>query len=133
MYLNKYKSEEMGQSMNYRKLGMLLSGLLVVGVLTACGGNDKEETDITPENIVQDEEKTDDILKEEGITAGQVYLEKESDMMVTTMVADSEVDEEKIKELAEKYAEELKKEYPDKKVNVQAVKDGKNIANVIKE
>lgn len=137
--------------MKYRKLGMILTGLLVAGTLVACSGNDTEKKSDSGTKVeeseetedeekaedsenaepVQDEKKTEDLLTEEGITAGQVYTQ--GDTVVTTMIADSEANEEKVKELAEKYAEELKKEYPDMKVNVQAVKDGENIANIIKE
>lgn len=38
-----------------------------------------------------------------------------------------------INKLAEKYAKDLEKTYKDLNVNVQAVKNGENVANIVKE
>ena len=54
-------------------------------------------------------------------------------MAIGTLILDKKVSNKDAKKLAEKYAEELKDEYKDLKVNVQAVRDGKNVANITKE
>lgn len=43
---------------------------------------------------------------------------------------DKKASDTEAKKLAEKYAKELKEEYKDMKVNVQAVRGGKNVANI---
>ncbi len=84
----------------------------------------EEETPSTTE----DSELTGAILEEEGVLGGQVYVD--GDMAIGTMMMDDTLTEEEINELAERYAEEIKAEYADKTVNVQAVQDGENVANV---
>lgn len=86
--------------------------------------NAKKETP----NANQDTKKTEQLKKEKQISNGQVYIENK--VVVATMVIKDNVSEADAKALAEKYAKELKAEHKDMQVNVQAVQNGKNIANV---
>lgn len=78
--------------------------------------------------VNQDTKKTEELRKEKGISNGQVYIQ--NNVVVATMLIKDGVTEADAKALAEKYAKELKAEHKDMKVNVQAVLNGKNIANI---
>lgn len=78
--------------------------------------------------VQQDAKKTEQLKKEKQVFDGQVYLQ--GDSVIATMVIKDDVSESDAKALADKYAKELKKAYKDKKINVQAVQKGKNIANI---
>lgn len=117
-----------------------LSLLLVAG----CSNNEepkqeqKQVTKDTKKNentqkaeVKQDKDLTKKVKEEEGVIEGQIYMQ--DDTAVGTLILDKKVSKEDAKKLAEKYAEELKSTYKDKKINVQAVKDGKNVANITKE
>lgn len=89
--------------------------------------NNEQQTESNQE-IVQNEELTKSILEEEGVIAGQAY--EQDGLAVGTLSLEANVSDKDAKKLAEKYADELKKEYEDLSVNVQAVRDGKNVANI---
>lgn len=59
---------------------------------------------------------------------GQAY--EQDGMAIGTLVLEADVSDADAKKLAEKYADELKKEYKDLPVNVQAVRAGENVANI---
>jgi PBP1b-binding outer membrane lipoprotein LpoB len=88
----------------------------------------KEEQTNEPK---QNKELSKIVKEEEGVLDGQVYTQ--NGMAVGTLVLDKKVSNADAKKLAEKYAKELKEEYKDMKVNVQAVHNGKNVANVTLE
>lgn len=108
---------------------------LLTAMLVACNDetakesepNDQQQTETTQE-IEQNEELTKSILEEEGIIAGQAY--KQDELAVGTLSLESHVSNEDAKKLAEKYADELKKKYKDLPVNVQVVRDGKNVVDI---
>ena len=117
--------------------GLLAVFLLVVGV-SGCSNDDgktkKDNQDATQQkelNIKQNKELTKKVRDEKGVLDGQVY--EQDKMAIGTLVLDKKVSDKDAKKLAEKYASELKNEYKDKKVNVQAVRNGKNVANITKE
>ncbi|WP_077214988.1 hypothetical protein [Bacillus dakarensis] len=72
------------------------------------------------EKSIQLEKK---IKEEDGVIDGQVY--EEEDKAIGKIVLDKKVSNEDAKNLVEKFSKELKKEYKDKVVSVQATKDGK--------
>ncbi|WP_017726085.1 hypothetical protein [Halalkalibacterium ligniniphilum] len=148
--------------MTFKKpLYVLASGFFALWILAACSAdeeptpvddNDTEEveTDQTDEatepdateeseskatdnegGITEDETLTGQLLDEEGVLGGQVY--RQDDMMIGTIMLDAELEDSAAEELAERYAEEIKAQYPDLAVNVQAVKDGENVANITLE
>lgn len=78
--------------------------------------------------VEQDAKKTEQLKKEKQVYDGQVYFQDDS--VVATMVIKDDVSEKDAKALADKYAKELKATYKDKKINVQAVQKGNNIANI---
>lgn len=88
--------------------------------------NDKT---VVESNIDQDKELTDELLKEDEVSRGQVYIQDE--WVIGAIIIKDDVSEERAKELAQKYAEELKEKYKDKKINVQAVNSNKNLANIV--
>lgn len=81
--------------------------------------------------IEQNKELTKQVKQEKGVIDGQVY--EQDGMAIGTLLLEKKVSDKDAKRLAEKYADELKKEYKDLVINVQAVRDGKNVANITKE
>jgi PBP1b-binding outer membrane lipoprotein LpoB len=121
------------------KLKIWFSLFLVLLLAVGCSANEekkanepkKEETTVKekPTNeLKQNKELTKKVKEEEGVLNGQVYTQ--NGIAVGTLVLDKKVSDADAKKLAEKYAKELKEEYKDMKVNVQAVRDGKNVANI---
>lgn len=90
-----------------------------------------QETNEQSQEIKPNKELTKRVKDEEGVLDGQVYTQ--NGMAIGTLVLDKKVSDNDAKKLTEKYAEELKNEYKDLKVNVQAVRDGKNVANITEE
>ena len=110
-------------------MGVFSAFLLVVA---SCSGNEepkKEETkqEQGSQDIKQNKELTKQVKEEEGVFLTVKYILKMAWQL------EKKVSDKDAKKLAEKYAEELKDEYKDLKVNVQAVRDGKNVANITKE
>ncbi|WP_339263911.1 hypothetical protein [Geobacillus sp. FSL K6-3411] len=121
------------------KLKIWVSLFLVLLLAVGCSANEekkanepkKEVTTAKEEQtseLVQNKELTKKVKEEEGVLDGQVYTQ--DGMAVGTLVLDKKVSDADAKKLAEKYAKELKEEYKDMKVNVQAVRGGKNVANI---
>ncbi|MDW8802586.1 hypothetical protein P8V03_15670 [Clostridium sp. A1-XYC3] len=78
--------------------------------------------------VQQDAKKTEQLKKEKEVYDGQVYFKDDS--VIATMIIKEGISEGDAKALAEKYAKELKAAHKDKKINVQAVQKGNNIANI---
>lgn len=111
---------------------LTLTFVLLTSMLVACSGGEEPKPDVehqAKEN--ENSELTGKVLEEEGVIDGSVYTNEGT--ATGTMILESSVSKEKAEKLANKYAEQLKKEYPDSSINVQAVKDGENVANVTKE
>lgn len=124
------------------KLKIWISLFLVLLLAVGCSTNEekkanepkKEETTVNGKQtneLKQNKELTKKVKEEEGVLDGQVYTQ--NGMAVGALVLDKKVSDAYAKKLAEKYAKELKEEYKDMKVNVQAVRDGKNVANITLE
>lgn len=92
---------------------------------------EEEKKEEEKNKIVKEENLTEKIKKEDVVADGQVYFQ--GDNVIATMVVKDGAKEEEVKKKADQYAKDLKKKYADKKVNVQAVGNGKNIANVVIE
>jgi PBP1b-binding outer membrane lipoprotein LpoB len=121
------------------KLKIWISLFLVLLLAAGCSANEenkanepkKEETTVKEEQTnepKQNKELTKKVKEEEGVLNGQVYTQ--NGMAVGTLVLDKKVSDADAKKLAEKYAKEIKEEYKNMKVNVQAVRGGKNVANI---
>ncbi|WP_143414902.1 hypothetical protein [Geobacillus sp. E263] len=124
------------------KLKIWISLFLVLLLAVGCSANEekkanepkKEESTVKNEQTnepKQNKELTKKVKEEKGVLDGQVYTQ--NGMAVGTLVLDKKVSDADAKKLAEKYAKELKEEYKDMKVNVQAVRGGKNVANITLE
>lgn len=107
-------------------------------LVTGCTKNDEklggQETAVGEKQVAvqeQNQEMTEKVKDEEGVLNGQVYTQ--DDVAIGTLVLDKGVSDEDAKKLAEKYAKEIKEEYQDTKVNVQAVRDGENVVNITLE
>lgn len=87
-----------------------------------------EKNNQEKKEIKQNKDLTKKITDEKGVIAGQVY--EQNGKAVGTLVLDSEVSDKEAKDLAKRYATQIKNEYKNLPVNVQAVKDGKNVADV---
>lgn len=124
------------------KVKIWTSLFLVLLLAVGCSANEenkanepkKEETAAKKEQAnepKQNKELTERVKEEKGVLNGQVYTQ--NGMAVGTLVLDKKVSDADAKKLAEKYAKELKEKYKDMKVNVQAVRGGKNVANITLE
>lgn len=89
--------------------------------------NSKSQSKDEP-NINEDKKATEELKKNKEVSNGKIYTVK--DTAIATMIIKDKVSVDDAKKLADNYAKQLKKQYPNMKVNVQAVQDGKNIANV---
>lgn len=78
--------------------------------------------------ITEDANKTAQLKKEKPILNGKVYVQ--NNRAIATMVIKEGVSDKEAKDLAQKYAKDLKKKYKNMQVNVMAVRDNKNIANI---
>jgi uncharacterized lipoprotein YehR (DUF1307 family) len=115
-----------------KKMSMLLLILVIMLSLSACEGkHEAVKPDKDPKKIVVDKNYTEDLKNEKDVQVGQVYIQ--NGIAIGTMIIKDTVSDNDAKALAEKYAKELKESYKDMKVNVQAVKNGKNVANIILE
>lgn len=121
------------------KLKILFSLFLVLLLAVGCSANEekkanepkKEETTVKEEQMskpAQNKELTKKVKEEKGVLDGQVYTQ--NGFAIGTLMLDKKVSDKEAKKLAEKYVKELKEEYKDMKINVQAVRDGKNVANI---
>jgi len=72
---------------------------------------------------------TEDLKKESGVLDGQIYIQ--NGVVIGAMIIKDNVSDKDAKSIADNYAKKLKKTYKDMKVNVQAVRGGKNIVNII--
>ncbi|WP_250886505.1 hypothetical protein [Bacillus sp. SM2101] len=79
----------------------------------------------------QNEDLTKQLEGEEGVISGQVYVN--DDTAVGTLVLEDNVSDQDAKEIAEKYADKLKNEYNNMTINVQAVRGGENVENILIE
>lgn len=125
----------------------LLGSALLLG---ACGESDKKdepktdeekkseavEKDLKEQGAVDKSEtaKSDDDLieefgKEEGVSSvGIIVTEDSGGFVLLDFDVAADMKEEKAKELVEKFAEKLKVEYPDYKIDVQARENGETFA-----
>lgn len=135
-YNNYYRKFLEVSKMKKKIIAGVFSALLIVA---GCSNNEDpkpKETENQEQNeqsqeIKQNEELTKKVRDEDGVIDGQVY--EQDGMAIGTLVLDKKVSDNDAKKLAEKYAEELEEEYKDMKINVQAVRDGENVANITKE
>ncbi|MEA4826333.1 MAG: hypothetical protein VB130_06835 [Clostridium sp.] len=116
--------------MNLSKRILAVLVLLIVSIsLSACGKKYKAvKPDKDPTKLVQDKNYTEDLKKEKEISNGQVYVQNNT--VIATMIIKDGVKKEEAKALAEKYANNLKKTYKGMPINVQAVQNGNNVANI---
>ncbi|MEY8000452.1 hypothetical protein AB8U03_09645 [Clostridium sp. Mt-5] len=124
-----------------KSLGITAIIMMLVISFTACsfgnksaqGNNNSKKTTQTSgqtkgPKITEDATKTAQLKKEKPILNGKVYVQ--SNRAIATMVIKDGVSDKEAKDLAQKYAKDLKKKYKNMQVNVMAVRDNKNIANI---
>ncbi|WLR53016.1 hypothetical protein LC040_09065 [Bacillus tianshenii] len=76
----------------------------------------------------EDTDLTTAIKKEKGVVDGKVYTKENT--AYGTLILEAGITDQQAKQLAQSYAEKLKKKYADKTVNVQAVRGKDNVANI---
>ena len=140
-------SKKRGGCTMKKLLILLFSVLLVAG----CSNGEKADTNKVekeskqevksekPQAQVQKQEKqaaqdvksNEDLTKklegEKEVAKGNVY--EKDDVVYSTFIVNEGTKEKEVTELVDKYAKQLQESYKDKKINVQAVKDGQ----VVKE
>lgn len=119
--------------MKFKKFTIIILIFTLATLLISCSTATKEDLEnvekpVVEDNTNQDKELTDKLLNEEEVSGGQVYFQ--DDWVIGTIIINDGVSEEKAKEIAQDYAEKLKDKYKDKKINVQAILEGSNIANI---
>ncbi len=103
--------------------------ILILSLSVAACSKGQEDNNIEfrgDEN--QDKELTGELLDEEEVDLGQIYIRDE--WVIGAIIIKDDVSEDRAKEIADKYANKLKEKYEDKKVNVQVILKGKNVANI---
>jgi len=133
------------ERMRSMKMKIMIGVLGALLLVTGCSA-DKEKpevtTDKTPIEQVTDKENdtptekenealTKKIQDEKGVMGGRVY--EQDGTAIGILMLEKEVNDVDAKKLAERYAEEIKEEYKDLPVNVQAIRDGENVANILLE
>ncbi|MHC6178754.1 hypothetical protein ACYUJ6_02670 [Clostridium sp. JNZ X4-2] len=125
-----------------KSLGITAIVMMLIISFTACSfgnkseqknGNSKNTTQQTSEQtkrskITEDANKTAQLKKEKPILNGKVYVQ--NNRAIATMVIKEGISDKEAKNLAQKYARDLKKKYKNMQVNVMAVRDNKNIADI---
>ncbi|HBC97742.1 MAG TPA: hypothetical protein DC034_13225 [Clostridium sp.] len=119
----------------FKLLGITAIIMTLMLSFTACSFGNKfgeqgaktSQTTKAPK-ITEDADKTAQLKKEKPILNGKVYVQ--NNRAVATMVIKNGTSDKEAKDLAQKYANDLKKKYKNMQVNVMAVKNNKNIANV---
>ncbi|WP_368503109.1 hypothetical protein AB3N04_12650 [Alkalihalophilus sp. As8PL] len=119
-------------------------------LLVGCSDNEEEQTEVVNEEQEIEEEAegeaevgepvdsteyveggaplTANIEQEEGVLGAQVFVD--GDTAVGSLMLDENVEEERVEQLAEMFAEEIKEAHEDKAANVQVVQDGELVADI---
>ncbi|MDR7870248.1 MAG: hypothetical protein RIN55_05265 [Tissierellaceae bacterium] len=95
---------------------------------TQDGQNGNNGTVVVPPNPDQDVDLTQRLLDDEDISDGQIYIRDE--WAIGAIILEDNVSKDRAQEIAQQYAEEIKNKYNDKKVNVQVILNGENVANI---
>lgn len=89
--------------------------------------NSQEKED--PKNKIEEDKKlTEKVKKEKIVSDGKVY--EQGEYVYATLIIKEGIAKEEVDKVVKEYAEKLKSEHKDKKVNVQAVQGNKNVADV---
>ncbi|PRR85677.1 hypothetical protein [Clostridium luticellarii] len=124
-----------------KSLGIAVVIMMLIVSFSACSfwnksgqqNGDSKKTTQASENekklkITEDTDKTAKLKKEKSILNGKVYVQ--NNRAIATMVIKEGTSDKEAKDLAQKYANDLKKKYKNMQVNVMAVRNNKNIANI---
>ncbi len=119
-----------------RKLIFVCMILVIFVLVSACAqnNNDINDDDINdnisdiPPNPDQDIDLTKKLLDDEEVSDGQIYIRDE--WAIGAIILNDDVSEERAQVIAQEYAEAIKEKYSDKKINVQVLLNGKNVANI---
>ncbi len=80
------------------------------------------------DNLDQDVDLTTMLLAEEEVADGQIYIRE--DWAIGAINLNDDVSQERAQEIAQLYAEQIQAKYTDKRVNVQVILRGENVANI---
>ena len=119
-----------------RKVIFVCMILVIFVLVSACAqnNNDINDDDINdnisdiPPNPDQDIDLTKKLLDDEEVSDGQIYIRDE--WAIGAIILNDDVSEERAQVIAQEYAEAIKEKYSDKKINVQVLLNGKNVANI---
>lgn len=123
----------MNKSKSSKILVLLFTSAILMIFLVGCNGGKYEAVKPSkdPKKIVQDKNYTKDLKSEKEVQDGQIYVQNK--MVTGVIIIRNNVSDKAAKALAQKYVDELKKTYKGMKINVQAVKKNKNVANITVE
>lgn len=119
-----------------RKVIFVCMILVIFVLVSACAqnNNDINDDDINdnisdiPPNPDQDIDLTKKLLDDEEVSDGQIYIRDE--WAIGAIILNDDVSEERAQVIAQEYADAIKEKYSDKKINVQVLLNGKNVANI---
>ncbi|MFM9535403.1 hypothetical protein [Lysinibacillus sp. IITD104] len=116
----------------------LMSALMMVVLLTVGCTDDKtpQKQEKEAEEFLEQLETTKNetlesqVENEKAIIEHQLFIMEKLDIAGGKFVVGKEVKDDEAKHLAEKYSEQLKKEYPNLSVVITIIRDGKEITSV---
>jgi hypothetical protein len=114
-----------------RNLFLIFIAISLITTAGCSNPTNNQPAETGPTQQKQDKELTKDLTSEKIVQGGQVYFQ--GDYVIAVIIVKKGTKEKTVKDLAQKYANSMKKKYKDKSVNVQAVLDGKNVANITLE
>ncbi|MDV2684479.1 hypothetical protein RYX56_08865 [Alkalihalophilus lindianensis] len=117
-------------------------------LLVACSDNEEQTEVVNEEQDIEEAETeaevgepvdsteyveggaplTANIEQEEGVLGAQVFVD--GDTAVGSLMLDDNVEEERVEQLAEMFAEEIKEAHEDKAANVQVVQNSELVADI---
>lgn len=89
---------------------------------------DKQEKEDPKNKIEEDKKLTEKVKKEKIVSNGKVY--EQGEYVYGTLIIKEGISKGEVDKLVKNYAQKLKSEHKNKKVNVQAVQNNKNVADV---
>lgn len=115
-----------------------MSALMMVFLLTTGCTDDKtpQKQEKEAEEFLEQLETTKNetlesqVENEKAIIEHQLFIMEKLDIAGGKFVVGKEVKDDEAKHLAEKYAEQMKKEYPNLSVVITIIRDGKEITSV---
>jgi hypothetical protein len=123
---------------NFKKMLISLTVVSLLAIPIGCSKASKDQAQTpsktqnpssnTPIKEQDDQDLTKKLTSEKVVERGKVYLT--DNQAIATITIKKGTDEKTIKDLATKYANSMKQKYSNKKINVVAFMENKEVANI---